>query len=117
MKDRQKNKQRLAKRRQIRTRSKISNTDRPRLTVHRSLKHIYAQIIDYSKRATLVSAKDSEIKDKLSGMPMAEAVGKLIAEKAKAKKIETVVFDKGKYRYHGQIKALADGARHGGLEF
>ena len=117
MKDRQKNKQRMAERRQIRTRARIAQAGKPRLTVHRSLKHIYAQIIDDVSRNTLVSARDIEIKDKLKGQAMAEAVGKLIAEKAQAKKITTVVFDKGKFKYHGQIKSLADGARQGGLNF
>jgi len=80
----------------------------PRLCVFRSANHIYAQIIKDGK--TIVSASDLEAKDPAS-------VGKLIAEKALAKKIKQVVFDRGGYKYHGRVKALAEGARAGGLKF
>jgi large subunit ribosomal protein L18 len=95
---------------------------RPRLSVFRSSKHIYAQIIDDGAGRTLVAASSLE-KDLKSSLKTgadkaaAEAVGKLVAERAKKAGIGSVVFDRGGYRYHGRIKALADGAREGGLEF
>ncbi len=108
-------------RRKRRTRLKIKGTsNRPRLCVFKSLKHIYAQIIDDTKREILVSAKDLEIKtktDKQKGSKNAEAVGRLIAEKAKDKKIEKVVFDRGAYKYQGKIKILAESAKKNGLVF
>jgi large subunit ribosomal protein L18 len=91
-------------------------TTRPRLCVFRSLKHLSAQIIDDQKRQTLAHAGDTEIKGK-KGMECAKQIGKLIAERAQKKKIFEVVFDRGSYAYHGQIKALAEGAREGGLKF
>ena len=105
------------KRRITRIRKKIAFvSDRPRLTVFRSNANIYAQIIDDSKAKTLVSASSKEIKaDKK--IDQAAAVGKLIAEKAVKAKVKTVVFDKGAYKFHGRVKALADGAREGGLIF
>lgn len=104
-------------RRLTRIRKKIAFvSDRPRLTVYRSNTNIYAQIIDDSKAKTLVSASSKEIKaDKK--IDQAAAVGKLIAEKAVKAKVKTVVFDKGEYKFHGRVKALADGAREGGLIF
>ncbi len=93
---------------------------RPRLAVYRSLKHIYAQIIDDSEGRTLVAASSVEKSagvgtgGNLSG---AKAIGKLIAGRAKEKGIQKVVFDRGGYQYHGRIKALADAAREAGLEF
>jgi large subunit ribosomal protein L18 len=95
---------------------------RPRLSVFRSSKHIYAQIIDDGAGRTLVAASSLE-KDLKSSLKTgadkaaAGAVGKLVAERAKKAGIGSVVFDRGGYRYHGRIKALADGAREGGLEF
>lgn len=97
-----------------RTRAKIHGTaERPRLTVFRSAKHIYGQLIDDEKGMTLVYAQDSEIKDEKN---VSEAVGKLIAKKAQEKNIKKAVFDRRGYQYHGRIKDLAQGARDGGLE-
>jgi large subunit ribosomal protein L18 len=113
----------LFKRRQSRTRTALlSKTKRPRLTVFRSSKHIYAQVIDDSKGVTVAAASslEKDLKGKLrTGADRAAAieVGKLIAERAKASGIEAVVFDRGGYMYHGRIKALADAARESGLKF
>ncbi len=105
------------KRRLIRIRKKIMFvSDRPRLTVFRSNVNIYAQIIDDSKSKTLVSASSKEV-DAKKKMEQAQEVGKLIAQKAVKAKIKSVVFDKGAYKFHGRVKALADGAREGGLNF
>jgi large subunit ribosomal protein L18 len=95
---------------------------RPRLSVFRSSKQIYAQIIDDEKGETLVSASsmEKENREALKTGANAEAarlVGKLIAERAKSKGVEQVVFDRGAYMYHGRVKALAEGAREGGLQF
>ena len=95
---------------------------RPRLAVFRSNKHIYAQIIDDSKCATLTAASTLETdrkKDIKQGgnIAAAKAVGKLVAERAKAKGIEAVLFDRGGYLYHGRVKALAEAAREAGLKF
>lgn len=105
--------------RQIRVRSKIRMvSNNPRLSVFRSNRYISAQIIDDSKGITLVSANSAKIKGKpISKLARAQAVGQEIAQLAKKKKIKTVVFDRGKYRYHGQVKALAETARLGGLKF
>ncbi len=104
-------------RRSQRTRKHISN-DLPRLSVFRSLKHISCQIIDDTKKATLAAASDKELTKKdLKGIERATEVGKLIAQKAIAKKITQVVFDKGSYQYHGQVQALATAAREAGLKF
>ncbi len=117
MKDKQIIKLTIAQRRARRVRAKVAVSGRPRLSVFRSLKHIYAQIIDVDGKV-LVAARGQEISDKkLTGVALAGAVGELIATKAKAKKIEKVVFDKGKFKYHGQVKAVADGARKEGLQF
>jgi large subunit ribosomal protein L18 len=103
--------------RKLRTRRKILGTaDRPRLTVFRSSKHIYAQVIDDAKGRTLAAASTPEL-DKTGKIETAKEVGLLIAQKAKAAKVEAVVFDRGALPYHGQVKALADGAREGGLKF
>jgi large subunit ribosomal protein L18 len=109
-------------RRHRRIRVKVSGTaERPRLNVFRSLQHIYAQVIDDSKGTTLVAAStvDADLRTTLEGAKSdrAAAVGRLVAERAKAKGIEKVVFDRGGYLYHGRVKALADGARAAGLEF
>lgn len=104
-------------RRVTRIRKKIAFvSDRPRLTIFRSNVNIYAQIIDDNKAKTLVSASSKETKE-TKKMEQATAVGKLIAQKAKTVKISKVVFDKGAYKFHGRVKALADGAREGGLQF
>ena len=102
-----------------RIRAKIQGTaERPRLNVYRSLNHIYAQVIDDTKGATLVSASTVAVKAKTGGNVMAaKEVGKLVAERAQEKGIKKVVFDRGGYLYHGRIKALADAAREAGLEF
>ena len=108
-------------RRHKRVRKLISGTtERPRLNVFRSLKHIYAQIIDDTKGVTLVSAStlDKELKENYGGnKDAAKAVGKLVAERALAAGIKSVVFDRGGYIYHGRVKELAEGAREGGREF
>ena len=94
------------------------STERPRLAVFRSLSHIYAQVIDDTRGHTLVTASSNE-KDGVNGgnVAGAKAIGKLVAERAKANGINTVVFDRGGYLYHGRVKALADAAREAGLVF
>ena len=107
-------------RRHKRVRTKISGTaERPRLAVSKTNKNIIAQIIDDTKGETLVyvSTLDKDIKTKKVNIEAAKEVGTLIAKKAKAKKIDTVVFDRGGYLYHGVIKELADAAREAGLKF
>ena len=105
-----------------RIRKKLQGTaDRPRLNVYRSLNHIYAQVIDDMSGQTLVSASTAEGKkeDRRTGgnVAAAKSVGKTIAERAKAKGVTKVVFDRGGYLYHGRVKALADTAREAGLQF
>ena len=103
-----------------RVRAKISGTpERPRLNVFRSEKNIYAQIIDDVNGVTLAAASsnEKEFEGLGSNCEAAAKVGKLIAERAKSKGIENVCFDRGGYLYHGRVKALADGAREGGLNF
>ena len=107
-------------RRHIRVRTKISGTaERPRLCVYRSNQNIYVQVIDDVAGTTLVSAStlDKEVKTKKSNKEAAKEVGTLIAKKALARKIDTVVFDRGGYIYHGIVKELAEAARAGGLKF
>ena len=102
-----------------RIRSRVSGTgERPRLAVFRSVKHIYAQVIDDSKGHTIVAASSVE-KNATNGgnLAGAKSVGKTVAERAKDKGVKAVVFDRGGYLYHGRIKALADAAREAGLEF
>ena len=110
------------KKRVQRIRVKIAGTtERPRLCVFRSNRHIYAQIIDDSQHTTLVSMstdhKDFTSEEAGDKCEQAKRVGLLIAEKAKSAGIEKVVFDRGGYLYHGRIKSLSDGAREGGLQF
>ncbi|MCC7195271.1 MAG: 50S ribosomal protein L18 [Gemmatimonadaceae bacterium] len=106
----------LRQRRHHRVRAKVTGTaDRPRLVVFRSEKHIYAQLVDDAARRTLFSVTDNGLAGKKA--EKSAAVGKLVAEKAKAAGISKVVFDRAGYRYHGRVKAVADGAREGGLEF
>jgi len=102
-----------------RIREKLSGTaQRPRLNVYRSLNHIYAQVVDDQKGETLVSASSLALKLKSGGnVAAAKEIGKAVAEKAVAKGIKKVVFDRGGYLYHGRVKALADAAREAGLEF
>lgn len=107
-------------RRHKRVRRKISGTaECPRLCVYRSNNHLYVQIIDDMAQKTLVSAStlDKEIKTKHSNKEAAKELGALIAKKATGKKINTVVFDRGGYIYHGVVKELAEAAREGGLQF
>ena len=107
--------------RHLRVRKKVSGTpERPRLSVYRSEKNIYAQIIDDTTGTTLVSASslDADLKANYGGnKDAAKAVGQAVAKKALAAGIENVVFDRGGYVYHGRVAALAEGAREGGLEF
>ena len=107
----------LRKRRQVKIRAKISGTTtRPRLSVHRTLKSIYAQLIDDTKGTVIASS--SSLKEKGgAGVEAAKKVGVDLAKKAKAKKVEACVFDRSGYLYHGRVKALAEGAREGGLKF
>jgi large subunit ribosomal protein L18 len=107
-----------ALRRAARTRAKIQGTaERPRLSVFRSLKHIQAQVIDDTQGKTLAASSDMKMDAKKTGMELAAMVGKEVAQKAKAAGITAVVFDKGQFRFHGRVKALADAAREGGLQF
>ncbi|BCS80851.1 50S ribosomal protein L18 [Anaerocellum diazotrophicum] len=115
------NEKRLIRHKRIRKKV-FGTSERPRLCVYKSLKYIYAQIIDDEKGHTLVAASslEPEIKSRLSSTKSVEAaeyVGKIIAERAKEKGITKVVFDRGGYPYHGRVKALAEAARQGGLEF
>jgi large subunit ribosomal protein L18 len=110
-------------RRHVRVRKNLAGTtERPRLNVFRSLSGIYAQVIDDQTGRTLISASsvDRELREKLKGMKKSEQaklIGQTLAERAKNKGIQAVVFDRGGYRYIGRVKAFADGAREGGLQF
>ena len=110
-------------RRHVRVRKIVSGTtSRPRLNVFKSISGIYAQIIDDSEGNTLISAStiDKELRENMKGMKkteQAKAIGKAVAERAKSKGISSVVFDRGGFRYVGRVKALAEGAREGGLQF
>lgn len=102
----------------VRIRKKVSGTaERPRLCVYRSGKHMYAQIIDDAKGSTVLSASSLSLKSDKSGKELAAQVGKEVAKLATGKGIKTVVFDRNGFIYHGRVKALADGAREGGLNF
>jgi len=106
----------------LRIRKKMSGTaDRPRLAVYRSNKQIYVQVVDDLNRVTLLSAssREKEVADKtgIRKTEQAKLVGKLLASKCKEKGIESVVFDRSGYKYHGRVKSLADAAREGGLKF
>ena len=125
----EKQKKRYSRHKKVR--AKVSGTGQfPRLCVFRSNKHIYAQLVDDEKRKTILSSSDQESKTQIKKKKIKEnqksltgkvvvayEVGKLIAEKALKEKIKEVVFDRGGYKYHGRIKALAEGAREGGLRF
>jgi len=108
-------------RRHLRVRKKVAGTpERPRLVVFRSSKHIYAQLVDDQRGVTLAGAADTSEGMEVEGkgkVARSFALGRLIAAKAKEKGIAKVVFDRGGYQYHGRVKAVADGARKGGLEF
>jgi large subunit ribosomal protein L18 len=109
--------------RHVRLRRRVRGTDqRPRLCVYRSGRHIYAQVIDDGRGATLTAASslDPDAKARIAGkrpLDQSKEIGLLLAERAKAQGVTSVVFDRGGYLYHGRVKALADGAREGGLEF
>lgn len=104
--------------RKKRVRAKIFGTGaRPRLSVFRSLKHLYAQLIDDEKGETLAAVNDLQIDSPLKGIARAKEIGKRITQKAIKKGIKSVVFDRGEYKYHGQIKALVEEARREGLQF
>ena len=118
------NKQSTESRRKTRVRRSVKQVakGRPRLSVHRSLQNIYVQVIDDAKGHTVASAStlDKELKGKLKqggDVAAAEAVGKLVAERATKAGVKEVVFDRGAYLYHGRVKALAEAAREGGLKF
>lgn len=106
------------KRLHIKIRKRVSGTSsRPRLAIFRSNKYIYAQLIDDTNNVTVASASDISIDDKISKVKRAEVVGGKIAEEAKKKNINTVVFDRGGFAYKGRVKTLAESARSGGLIF
>lgn len=112
---------RMRRHRQVR-KHVVGTPERPRLNVFRSLKHIYAQVIDDSLGHTLAASStlDPQVRKQVSGLSKVEQarlVGKTLAAQALAKGVTKVVFDRGGYRYHGRVKALAEGAREGGLEF
>ena len=110
--------QQARRRRHARVRGKVrGTTERPRLAVFRSNRTIYVQVIDDVKGTTLCSADSRTTGDAGDKSAQAKAVGQLIAERAKAAGIDTVVFDRGGFLYHGRVKALAEGAREGGLNF
>jgi large subunit ribosomal protein L18 len=119
----QKSREAMRKRRQRRVRSRVAGTsDRPRLNVFRSLSNISVQLIDDAAGRTLVSASsiDKDLKSQVDGkkkLEQAQIIGSAVAERALAKGIKKVVFDRAGYRYHGRVKALADAARGAGLEF
>lgn len=105
----------------MRKRTQVTK-DRPRLSVFRSLKGIYAQVIDDIEGHTLAAAStlDKEIRDQITGLnktEQARVVGETLARRAKARGVKKVVFDRGGYKYHGRVRSLAEGARAGGLEF
>lgn len=114
------NKQQLQRQKRIREKLK-KNSDIPRLSVFRSNRFIYAQVIDDGKGVTLVGASEKELNSPpvkgYGKIEKAKELGLLIAKKALTKKIKNVAFDKGSYAYHGRVKAVADGAREGGLKF
>ena len=110
--------QQLRDRRKIRTRARVTGTAlRPRLSVFRSLRYTSAQLIDDGSGTTLWSGTTRKITGVKGKQAAAEQLGELVAREALAKKIGTVVFDRGAYRYHGRVKAVAEGARKGGLIF
>jgi|SRR5579859_7113141 len=105
--------------RQKRVRGKIHGTkELPRLSVFRSNKYLYAQVIDDDNGKTLAAVSEKELKEnKAKPMESSKALGNLLADKLKKAKISSIVFDKGAYKYHGKVKAFAEGAREGGLKF
>ncbi len=124
MADRNVNKALRGERRRRRVRGKVHGTaERPRLTVCRTLKHIYAQLIDDVEGRTLAAAASNspqvrdKVKDDMNKTKIAQAVGEMLAEAAKQHGVQTVVFDRNRFPFHGRVKALADGARKAGLQF
>ena len=116
----QKRKNKIRELRKRKTHIKVQSkrtSMQPRLSIQRSNKYIAVQLIDDKKQKTLLSASSRGIKEKGTKAELAKKVGEMIAEKAKKAKIKKVVLDRGKYAYHGRVKALAEGAREGGLEF
>jgi large subunit ribosomal protein L18 len=119
----EKNRSEARIKRHVRVRINVQGTQqRPRLSVFRSLSEIYAQVIDDSAGHTIASASsiDQELREKMKGLKKSEQakmVGKTLAARAKDRGVQTVVFDRGGFKYSGRVKALADGAREGGLEF
>lgn len=115
------NKQKQKQFQRVRRKARVGargTAERPRLSVFRSLSRIYAQIINDEGGVTLVAASAKDIKGKIKNKTeAAKEVGRILAERAKEKGIEKVVFDRGAYKYHGRVRALADGARDGGLKF
>ncbi len=117
------NRRKARERRRAHVRKRIVGTpERPRLNVFRSLHHIYAQVIDDSRGHTIASAStiDKEVRGQIVGMSkteQAQVVGRVVAERALAKGVKKVVFDRAGYKYHGRVKALAEAAREAGLEF
>ncbi|MCU0892540.1 MAG: 50S ribosomal protein L18 [Sandarakinorhabdus sp.] len=108
------------RRRRVRTAIRLKSGGRPRLSIHRSSQHIYAQIIDDTKGITVAAAStlEKDVRGSTGATTdAAAAVGKRLAERAKAAGVSAVVFDRGGFLFHGRVKALADGAREGGLEF
>ncbi len=101
----------------------VGNAERPRLVVYRSLRYIYGQIVDDTAQKTILSVSNlnkdvrDEIKDMNSKTEVSKKIGEILARRAREKKIKKVVFDRNGYKYHGRVKALAEGAREGGLEF
>ncbi|MEW5907827.1 MAG: 50S ribosomal protein L18 [Patescibacteria group bacterium] len=114
----QKSKLKTRNRRHKRVRAKITGTaNRPRLSVFRSNKYINLQLIDDQRGKTIISYNDSKIKEKMGRIEKARKAGRLLAELARNKRIKKIVFDRGGYKYHGIIKAVAEGLREKGLEF
>jgi|SRR3989344_1096798 len=119
MKNKQKIERKISRRKRVR--SKVAGTsDRPRVNVFRSNSHLFVQLIDDSKGETLASVSDKEVKSDKKSQNKSEksfAAGEILAQKALKKKIKKAVFDKGPNRYHGRVKAVAEGLRKGGLQF
>ncbi len=116
--DKNKEKNQKQDRRHARVRAKVAGSvNRPRLSVFRSNRGMFLQLIDDAAGKTIVSASSIEVKAKGKKIEISKELGKLIAEKAVAKKITAVIFDRGAYKYHGRVQAVAEGAREGGLEF
>ncbi len=118
MKDLNKAKVQKIVRRRIRTRAKMQGTaSKPRVSVFRSLMHIYAQAINDDAKTTLVAASDKELKASAKKQDLAAQVGELLGKKLQDKKISQVIFDRGAYKYHGRVKMLAEGLRKSGIKF